>query len=162
MSIVVGQNSYMTVADADLIVSSRFMSISKERKLWDSLSEEDKDILIISTTEKYDNNTMMYKGVKKDTEQALQFPRIINNKEVECPEAIKAGLIVQCIKDLIADSSEERQMIRNGITKYKIKDAEINFKDNAFDINKNSIGFENDIWKQYFSDWSEYGKFIAI
>lgn len=160
MSIVVGQNSYMTVADADLIVSSRFMSISKERKLWDSLSEEDKDILIVSTTEKYDNNTMMYKGVKKDTEQALQFPRIINNKEVECPEAIKAGLIVQCIKDLIADSSEEESLKNIGIKSFADgSGARIEFSDTS---TSNVINIDNKIWKQYFSDWSEYGKFIAI
>lgn len=160
MSIVVGQNSYMTVADADLIVSSRFMSISKERKLWDSLSEEDKDILIVSTTEKYDNNTMMYKGVKKDTEQALQFPRIINNKEVECPEAIKAGLIMQCIKDLIADSSEEESLKNIGIKSFADgSGARIEFSDTS---TSNVINIDNKIWKQYFSDWSEYGKFIAI
>jgi hypothetical protein len=160
MSIVVGQNSYMTVADADLIVSSRFISISKERKLWDSLSEEDKDILIVYTTEKYDNNTMMYKGVKKDTEQALQFPRIINNKEVECPEAIKAGLIVQCIKDLIADSSEEESLKNMGIKSFADgSGARIEFSDTS---TSNVINIDNKIWKQYFSDWSEYGKYTAI
>lgn len=160
MSIVVGQNSYMTVADADLIVSSRFMSISKERKLWDSLSEEDKDILIVSTTEKYDNNTMMYKGIKKDTEQALQFPRIINNKEVDCPETIKTGLIVQCIKDLIADSSEEESLKNIGIKSFADgSGARIEFSDTS---TSNVINIDNKIWKQYFSDWSEYGKFIAI
>lgn len=160
MSIVVGQNSYMTVAEADLIVSSRFMSISKERKLWDSLSEEDKDILIVSTTEKYDNNTMMYKGVKKDTEQALQFPRVINNKEVECPEAIKAGLIMQCIKDLIADSSEEESLKNMGVKSFADgSGARIEFSDTS---TSNVINIDNKIWKQYFSDWSEYGKFIAI
>ena len=160
MSIVVGQNSYMTVADADLIVSSRFMSISKERKLWDSLSEDDKNILIVSTTEKYDNNNMMYKGIKKDIEQALQFPRIINNKEVDCPEVIKVGLIMQCIRDLIADRSEEESLKNMGVKSFTDgSGAKIEFSDTS---TSNTLNIDKKIWKQYFSDWSEYGKYTAM
>ena len=103
---------------------------------------------------------MMYKGVKKDTEQALQFPRIINNKEVECPEAIKAGLIVQCIKDLIADGSEEESLKNMGVKSFADgSGARIEFSDTA---TCNSLNIDNKIWKQYFSDWSEYGKYTAI
>lgn len=150
--VVVGQNSYVTVTEADEIIASRFMSISKERKLWDSLSEDDKDILIVSTTEKYDNNTMLYKGIKKDVKQALQFPRIINSKLVDCPETIKAGLIMQCIKDLIADSSEEESLKNIGVKSFADgSGARIEFSDKA---TSNSLNIDNKIWKQYFSAWS--------
>jgi hypothetical protein len=160
MELVVGQNSYITVAEADEIVASRFMSTSKERKLWNSLLEEDKSIVIVTTTEKYDNDNMMYKGTKVDIEQALQFPRIINSKLVDCPETIKAGLIIQCIKDLVADSSEEESLKNMGVKSFADgSGARIEFSDKA---TSNSLNIDNKIWKQYFSAWSEYGKFIAL
>ena len=160
MGLEVGQNSYITVAEADEIIASRFMSISNERKLWNSLSEEDKGILIVTTTEKYDNDNMMYKGTKVDKEQALQFPRIINGKVVDCPETIKAGLIMQCIKDLLANSSEEESLKNMGVKSFADgSGARIEFSDKA---TCNSLNIDNKIWKQYFSTWSEYGKFIAL
>jgi hypothetical protein len=152
MGLVVGQNSYVTVAEADEIIASRFMSISNERKLWNSLSEEDKSILIVTTTEKYDNNSMLYKGIKKDVKQVLQFPRIINSKLVDCPEVIKVGLIMQCIKDLIADSSEEESLKNIGVKSFADgSGARIEFSDKA---TSNSLNIDNKIWKQYFSAWS--------
>lgn len=162
MGLVVGQNSYITVAEADEIIASRFMSISNERKLWNSLSEEegDKSIVIVATTEKYDNDNMMYKGTKVDKEQILQFPRIIEGNIVECPDEIKIGLIMQCIKDLIADSSEEESLKSMGVKSFADGSGErIEFSDKA---TSNSLNIDNKIWKQYFSTWSEYGKFIAL
>lgn len=160
MELIVGQNSYMTVAEADKIVASRFMSISNERKLWNRLSEEDKGILIVTTTEKYDNDNMKYLGTKVNKEQILQFPRIINSKLVDCPETIKAGLIMQCIKDLIADSNEEESLKSIGVKSFADgSGARIEFSDTS---TSNGIGIDNKIWKQYFSEWSERGKFIAI
>ncbi len=162
MELVVGQNSYMTVAEADEIIASRFISTSNERKLWNSLleEEEDKSILIITTTEKYDNNTMLYKGIKRDVEQALQFPRVIEGKIVECPETIKVGLIMQCIKDLVADSSEEESLKNMGVKSFADgSGARIEFSDTS---TSNALNIDNKIWKQYFSEWSERGKYIAI
>ena len=155
MELVIGQNSYMTVAEADDIVASRFRSNSKEKQIWDSLDEKEKTIVIISTTEKYDNDNMLYKYKKAEINQHLQFPRMIDNGSIiECPETIKVGLLIQAILDIEEDDSEEKQLVRNGITKYKIKDAEVAFKDNAFNIDKNSIGLNTEVWERYFSMWS--------
>lgn len=155
MGLVVGQNSYVTVAEADEIIASRFRSTSKERLLWNSLDENDKAVVIIDTTEKYDNDSMLYKYRKAEVNQPLQFPRIMDTGSiVECPEIIKVGLLVQAILDIEAEDSEEKQLVRNGITKYKIKDAEVTFKDTAFNIDKNSVGLNAEVWSRYFSVWS--------
>lgn len=155
MEIVVGQNSYFSVAEADEIIASRFRSTSKEKQIWDSLNEIDKTIVIISTTEKYDNDNMLYKYKKAEVNQPLQFPRMMDNGNIiECPEIIKVGLLIQAILDIEEDDSEEKQLVRNGITKYKIKDAEVDFKDTAFNIDKNSVGLNTEVWNRYFSMWS--------
>ena len=155
MELVIGQNSYMTVAEADGIIASRFRSTSKERQIWDNLNEKDKTVIIISTTEKYDNDNMLYKYKKAEINQHLQFPRMIDNGSIiECPETIKVGLLIQAILDIEEDNSEEKQLVKNGITKYKIKDAEVDFKDTAFNIDKNSVGLNTEVWNRYFSMWS--------
>lgn len=154
MELIVGQNSYMTVAEADEIIASRFRSTSKERQLWNNLGD-DKAVVIISTTEKYDNDNMLYKYRKAEVNQPLQFPRMMNNGSIiECPEIIKVGLLIQAILDIEEDDSEEKQLVKNGITKYKIKDAEVDFKDTAFNIDKNSVGLNTEVWNRYFSMWS--------
>ena len=155
MELVVGQNSYITVAEADEIVASRFRSTSKEKQLWNSLDENDKAVVLIDTTEKYDNDNMLYKYRKAEINQHLQFPRMMDTGSIiECPEIIKVGLLVQAILDIEAEDSEEKQLVKNGITKYKIKDAEVSFKDNAFNIDKNSVGLNTEVWNRYFSEWS--------
>ena len=161
MELVIGQNSYMTVAEADEIVTSNFISTSTERKLWNSLDETDKAVIIVSTTTKYDSDSMCYIGYKDDVNQRLQFPRVLNNGEiVECPDKIKIGLIMQALKNLQTDSSEEAELISKGVKSFadgsgaKIEFSETG-KDSVCNLNK-------DIWNLYFRDFSEIGKVIAI
>ena len=152
MGLVVGQNSYMTVADADEIVTSNFISTSTERKLWNSLDENDKAVIIVSTTTKYDTDAMIYKGNKLSREQKLQFPRNIHNRVVECPDTIKIGLILQALNDLRADSSEEADLKLQGVKSFADgSGAKIEFSETS----KNSVcGLDINIWHRYFSMWS--------
>lgn len=152
MELVIGQNSYMTVAEADEIVTSNFISTSTERKLWNSLDENDKVVIISSTTNKYDTDAMIYKGSKVSRVQKLQFPRKIHNKIVECPDTIKIGLILQALSDLRADSSEEADLRLQGIKSFADgSGAKIEFSETI----KNSVcGLNINIWHRYFSMWS--------
>lgn len=152
MELVIGQNSYMTVAEADEIVTSNFISTSTERKLWNSLDEADKAVIIVSTTTKYDTDAMIYKGSKASRDQKLQFPRNIHNRVVECPDTIKIGLILQALNDLIADSSEEADLKLQGIKSFADgSGAKIEFSETS----KNSVcGLNRNIWHRYFSVWS--------
>ena len=153
MELVIGKNTYFDVDEADEIVSSRFRKNSIERKTWDDLGDE-KSIVILYTTEKYDNSNMLYKGSKKDNKQNLQFPRIINNEEVDCPESIKVGLILQCLRDLVAENSEEEQLLKKGVKSFADgSGAKIEFSDTSTSKNK-VIGIDKDIWSRYFSSWS--------
>ena len=152
MELVIGQNSYMTVAEADEIVTSNFISTSTERKLWDSLDESDKAVIIVSTTTKYDSDSMLYKGSKVSKEQKLQFPRNIHNKVVECPDTIKIGLVLQALNDLRANSSEEAELKLQGVKSFADgSGAKIEFSE----TNKNSVcNLDINIWHRYFSMWS--------
>ncbi len=51
-SIIVGVNSYISLATADSIVQATYLSIDKERAIWNALSNDDKETLIITYTAK--------------------------------------------------------------------------------------------------------------
>lgn len=159
MAIDVGINSYFDVDEANEIIKT-LMSTDSLRKIWDSTSREDKESLIINITERYDNNKMNYLGLKVDKKQPLQFPRIIDGEEVECPYKIKKGLLLQGITDLTISSSgsEEELLKRLGIKSFSDgSGASITF-DNTDILNsdsKYSSGIYKDIYDAYFIDYTD-------
>lgn len=151
----IGIDSYISVEDADNLIHTRLLSTNDLRVLWDSLSEDDKEVLIRSVTEKYDTDAMIYIGKKVSPEQTLQFPREIEpNRIVECPTPVKVGLLMQGLRDVADASSEESQLIENGVTSYKIKDASISFDVSEKNKAKTVCGIYKDIWYKYFSTYS--------
>lgn len=160
MSLVVGVNAYCDIAEADSLITSRFMSNNPIRKYWSNLSNDDKSTLIVGNTAMYDNDGMLYKWFKQDKTQPLQFPRITQFGDViECPDNIKLGIILQGLKDCMVSESTEGEMMANGIKSFQDgTGAKIEFDNssNAYKSNsKNSLGLYNNIWRQYFSEYSD-------
>lgn len=73
--LVINENSYVTVEEADNYITSHFLSDDEYRVKWISLSVEDKETCLIRSTQALDN--LKYIGRKKGA-QKLQFPRIMN------------------------------------------------------------------------------------
>ena len=155
MELIVGQNSYMTVAEADELI--QYLPFNDScRKLWESLDDENKKTsIILSSTFLYDTDSMEYIGVKKDKEQSLQFPRIHNNNEIECPLNIKLGLLILGLSDISSNDSEEESLRKAGIKSFADgSGAKMEFIENFKTTHVNSIGIDKDIWNRYFSMWS--------
>lgn len=158
MELVVGKNTYISLEEANNIIASRFISKDPIKKLWDSLSEKDKEVLIISATEKYDNESMLYMGYKQNENQKLQYPRrTYNNKIIECPIKIKVGLLLQGLKDLSLNDLEESKLKDLGIKSFSDgSGASVTFENsNAGEI-KNRCGIYKEIWNSYFKEYSLY------
>ena len=162
MELIVGQNSYMTVAEADELI--QYLPFNDScRKLWESLENNEKTSVIISSTFMYDKDSMEYKGIKKNKEQNLQFPRIYNDNEIECPFDIKLGLLVIGLSDISSNDSEEESLRKAGIKSFADgSGAKMEFVENFKTTHVNSIGIDKDIWKRYFEKYSNLGKYIAI
>lgn len=162
MELIVGQNSYMTVAEADELI--QYLPFNDNcRKLWESLENNEKTSVIISSTFMYDKDSMEYKGIKKNKEQNLQFPRIYNDNEIECPFDIKLGLLVISLLDISNNDSEEESLRKAGIKSFADgSGAKMEFVENFKTTHVNSIGIDKDIWKKYFEKYSNLGKYIAI
>lgn len=162
MELVVGQNSYMTVAEADELI--QYLPFNDScRKLWESLENNEKTSVIISSTFMYDKDSMEYNGIKKNKEQNLQFPRIYNDNEIECPFDIKLGLLVIGLLDISNNDSEEESLRKSGVKSFADgSGAKIDFVENFKTTHENSVGIDKDIWKRYFEKYSNLCKFIPL
>lgn len=74
MSLDVGKDSYVSAAEADDFIQKNYLSTDAYRVKWASLSIEDKEALLRSSTSAID--ALKFIGTKRDWSQTLQFPRI--------------------------------------------------------------------------------------
>lgn len=158
MSLIIGENCYINVEDADSLIHSNFMSTSSIRKFWDELNINDKEVVIESSTKLYDTDRMLYSGKKAESSQLLQYPRISwSGAVIEAPNKIILGYLVQYITDRISESSEFGTMQMDGVKSFADgSGARIEF-DNSSTLNnnkKNNLGFSSSIWNRYFKEFS--------
>lgn len=159
--LIVYKNSYMTLEEANTIISSSFLSSSKEKQFWDNLSDDDKKILILNSTEIVDKPSFCYLGKKNSSEQNMEWPRVIHGQYTDTPYSIKKGLILQLISDNNVennDTAEIDMLAGKGIksfadgggAKIEFDSSSSAFKNNS----KNNLGILNKIWNIYFKNWS--------
>ena len=73
--LIVNENSYVSLEEANDYVNSHYVSDDEYRVKWGSLSDEDKKIWLIRSTQALDN--LKYVGRPKGN-QRLQFPRVVS------------------------------------------------------------------------------------
>ena len=161
MALVVGTNSYIDVQEANQLITDNFMSNDPIRVFWNSItSDSDKESLILNSTKKFDRDSMCYKWFKQDAEQPLQFPRVDTYKRViECPEDIKLGLLLQGIKNNMANAYAEYQQLKaQGVKQFADgSGAKIEFFDTfqSKDIDTSVMdnGLYSSVYNTYFRDY---------
>lgn len=152
MELIIGINSYMGLDEANTIINDELFDSDTEYKTWNSLSEENKKKLIVKGTRLVDQLPFIgYKSNLEDLE-VLHWPRIINNKEIECPLSIKLGLLKQMLRDFENRDKQETKLQELGVKEYSIKNASIKFSDT--NSNKLSNGVYRDIYEECFSRWT--------
>lgn len=73
MTITVGTDTYISIADADTYVDLFYLSADAKKVAWDLLSDEDKEIHLRRATQSLES--VKYPGLKQEENQALSFPR---------------------------------------------------------------------------------------
>ena len=68
-----GINAYLSVEEADEIISLRLRKMDELRIFWEVLDEDEKEAYLIRSTEQLDR--LLIRGKKADTSQSLMFPR---------------------------------------------------------------------------------------
>lgn len=137
--LIYGENTYMTVEEANDIVNSCLLTTSDEYINWNKLLTNDKESLILSSTELFEQ--LLYIG-RKYTDQNMQFPRLVNGDKLDTPKIIKLAIIRQGLREVIANSKYELKLKSMGIEEYKTDGASIKFSSGdkgAYSINTNGI-----------------------
>ena len=72
--LVVGENSYVTLEEAEAIVKANTLSSDATAQKWESLSDNDKEVLLATSCR--DINALKFDGRRKNYGQVLEFPRV--------------------------------------------------------------------------------------
>ena len=72
--LIVGENSYVDVAEADAYVTAHFVSQAEQRLVWEGLSEADKEVFLRAGMQAIES--VRWTGKKLSEMQPLSFPRI--------------------------------------------------------------------------------------
>lgn len=151
-------HSYLTVEQADVIVKQLYVSNDTSRIFWESLSPDDKAVLLNDATKLIDNKRCLWKGRKYDVNQEHQFPRMIYRgiptkcTIVEIDDTFLQGVVELAIASWQYKNSEEFRLMQSGVSSYKVKDASISFSGAT---KNNVLGIPKDIWNTYFAQWSD-------
>ena len=104
MAIVIGETSYISLADADLYMANSYVSTSIEFTTWDALSDGDKEIHLKKATKKIDRQ--MLRGVKAVDTQTLEFPRALKS----CSVYYDNNVVEDSVNQLVLDAQVEEAM----------------------------------------------------
>ena len=153
MAFKVGEDTYFSVEEANMIVENEFMSQSEEAIYWNSLTnDKDKEVIIKNTTALLDK--LLYLGYKVDVTNKLNWPRIIENRHVEFPYELKIALLAQGIRSYSNRSKDESKLQAMGVKKYSTAEASIEFvtgNDNKLTVYG---GIYKDIYDTYIKAWT--------
>lgn len=149
MSFVVNKDTYFDTDEANNIVNDLYIEDDEEYVYWDSLSTEDKEKLIRRATNLIEKCTFL--GYKKVNTQVLQYPRLIDGVEKECPLVVKQAIIEQAIKSNLYKGKEEIKLQSLGVKSYSVEGASISFIENA-STTRLSNGIYKGIFDTYLSN----------
>ena len=125
MAIIVGENSYITVAEADAILVDYF-----DTESWDTQTTLNKEKALKMATRNID--TLSLQGKKYLLDQELEFPRnyAIFDEDGEIEAKVKIATAVESLKILDNRSNETMSDIANlGITGRSIEGTAVSYSE---------------------------------
>ena len=129
MALVVGENSYVTIEEAQSIVDNELYSDSSESILWESLSDKDKELICKKGTMAI--NSLEFIGHRLVWKNKLKFPRVIDGIE-QIPDEIKMAAVINGLMDKVATSSEQYKLIDKGIKSMSVGPNSVSFDTSKF------------------------------
>ena len=112
MALVIGENSYLTLEEAQDIAETELYPDSPEFELWGSLDDKGKELICKKGTMAI--NSLEFIGTRQVWKYKLKFPRIINGVEV-LPREVKIAALINGLIDKLISSSEQYRLARNGV-----------------------------------------------
>ena len=151
MAIVVGTDTYISLADANTYVSDNYPTTVTEYTSWDALSDANKELYLKRAQRKIDRQFL--RGVKAVSTQTLEFPRAIrldytnisqypettvrqdDNWVVETSVAnnVKYAQVEEALYEIInsATANKRLQLQAQGVKSFRLGNLSETFKDGA-------------------------------
>lgn len=125
MALVVGTNSYITVDEADQLITENYLSTDPLRVAWEALATGDKEVLLRRAAAQIDR--LPFTGRVADVNQKMAFPRkAVFNDSPEIPEEVKSAQALQSVYYLddanVTLATTRAELQRAGVTSYKLGD----------------------------------------
>lgn len=146
MALVVGENTYATVAEADTYNGLR------GRTDWVSLNEATKEQYLITAMDKIE--VKKYHSTKYLQTQSLQFPRLDNfswDTESEVPAQIEEAQIEEAYAVYAGTNNQAKKDLQNGISKHKINDTEVEYVESIVKSQFGKYNFNSNLAKEKLS-----------
>ena len=122
ISITVGTNSYISLADAETYFEGRLNSDS-----WDDASEDNKNRALVSATRNIDRQFL--EGEKYSSDQILEFPRTID-ETTTIPTSVEEATCEEAISQL-EEGYQIKKDIRDGLKSKKVGDMSKSYNSNT-------------------------------
>lgn len=121
MKLVVNENTYVTVSEADKIVSNYLTSDSEILSLYDNLDDDDKTVILYRSC--LDMQKLKYRGTKQGPEQKLAFPRINRLGYKSDDDMVKLAQVINSLSFIDGGSTNTTQLnmlSANNVTNFKL------------------------------------------
>ena len=158
--LLVGENSFISLEEANSIIADNYMSTSNEATWWSGLSDSDKSVVIISATNKLNNEQCRWIGQRVNDNQSLSFPRINkrNGAVYDIDSIFKLGIVELAINDNKPSFSNFDMLTKSGVTSFSDGGGmSVKFSDNIVSRNtgeNNNLRIPNELFKTYFMKYS--------
>ncbi|MCK5128348.1 MAG: hypothetical protein KAQ68_00740 [Clostridiales bacterium] len=97
MSILIGQNSYITIAEADSFIGENYISTDTQRVAWEALNDSNKEVYLRNATSSMER--LLFIGQKYADDQSLSFPRVFHDfYQEEVPQDIKDAQALESLE----------------------------------------------------------------
>ena len=117
--LIVGENSFICLDEANEIVNNNYTSFDSEYKFWTELNDSDKQVLLMQGTNLLNSDRFIWIGQRVKIDQPLVFPRKLRSgRIVEFGLDMKIGLVELVIKRQIAKSSDLDILKLSGVTSF--------------------------------------------
>lgn len=136
MDLVVGNNTYFGLDEANEIIENIFIDTSDEYTTWNSLSDNNKKVLIAQQTRLFES--LPWLGRKYETEQKLTFPILKDGVKVELSDTGKEAIMRSLIDGYRYSNSGSAKYISEGIKSISIEGSSMSFNTENIGISKDS------------------------
>lgn len=139
MKLIVGENSYVTISEADKIIANYLTSDDALLSAYDNLDDEDKSIILYKSC--LDMQKLQYRGFKENSNQKLAFPRVNRLGYKSNEDMVKLAQVINSLSFMNSKSTSSQlsDLSSNGVTNFRLGSFSVSF-DGSSGASKSNSG----------------------